>query len=107
MEVRPHCDHQLDARCHRGKRSGSRPGIEGRLLDTLDVVEIELGDEAEIPAGLFAPLSEPFHIVPAFPHSLVGNVPKPTAEDGHPIAEPHAAALPFSMSSRTSISRSW
>jgi hypothetical protein len=50
MEIGPDGDHQLDRLGDRGERRGGGPGIERRLLDALDVVQIELGDQRQVPA---------------------------------------------------------
>ena len=82
-------------RGHCRKRRRGRPGVERGLLDALDVVEVQLGDQRQVPAGLLAALGEALHIVPARLHPLVGDVAQPAAEHRHPVAEPHAAILPF------------
>ena len=95
VEIGAHRDHQLDRVGHRGKRSGGRPGVERRLLDPLDVVEIELGDQREIIADLFGPLRQALGIVPARLHPLIGHVAQPAAEHRHPepIAHQRASSI--------------
>ena len=89
VEIGPDRDHQLDPLRHRRQRRRGRPGVERRLLDALDVVEVELGDQAQVPARLLAPQGEPADIVPARLHPLVLDVAQPAAEDRHPVTEPH------------------
>jgi hypothetical protein len=98
MEVRADRDHQLDARGDRRQRRRGRPGVERRLADPLDVVEVELGDQGQVPAGLLAAQGEAADIVPARRHRLVLDVAQPAAEDGHPIAEPHRLASAIARS---------
>ena len=69
VEVGPHRDHQLDLLGDGRQRRRRRPGVERRLLDALDVVEVELGDQGQVLAGLLAPLRQALGHSPSSPPS--------------------------------------
>ncbi len=92
VEVRPHRHHQFEFFGHGGQRGGGGPGVERRLVDALDVVEIEFGDEGEVIADLLGALAQAPGVLPGGRHALVGHIAQPAAEDGGPETVPHAAA---------------
>jgi hypothetical protein len=69
--------------------AASGPGVERVGLGTLDVVEVELGDEGEVVAEVFGADREVAHVVPGGGHVFVIDVAKPAAEDGEPKAVAH------------------
>src|SRR6185437_3953081 len=86
---RPHGDHDLEPLSHRGERCRRGPRIERRRVDSLDVVEQQLGNERDVVADLLTPLRQASHIVPRRLHSLLFDVSQPAAEDGEPVAVFH------------------
>ena len=89
--VGPDGDHQLEPLGDRGDRRRERPGVEGRRAVALDVVEVELGEQAQVEPGPLALDGERADVRPVGRHLLVADVAEPPAEHGHPVAEAHAA----------------
>ncbi len=98
MKRRAHRHHQLEPLGHRRQRGRRRPGVQRRRIRSLDVVEVELGDEREIESRPFTRTRELPHIRPLGLHPLVLNVAQPPAENRQPISEAHQRAS-FSMKS--------
>ena len=76
-------------RRHGGEGGGRGPGVERRRFDAFDVVEVQLGDEGEVVAEIFARAGEVADVVPGGWHLLVVDVAEPAAEDGQPEAVAH------------------
>ena len=93
VEIGPYRYHQLDAVGHRRQGRRGRPGVERRLINALYVVDVEFGNQRQVPAGLLAALGQPPDIVPACRHTLVFDIAQPAAKHRHPITEPHQAFL--------------
>ena len=89
MERRAHGDHQFEPFRDRRQGCGRAPGVERGGVGALDVVEVQLGDEGQVVADLFAAARQPADVVPRGFHALVLHVAKPAAEDGEPIAVAH------------------
>jgi len=86
-------DHQLLLCSDSGQGGGCGPGVEGGGLFAFDIIEIELGDEGEVEADLFAADGELFYIVPGGGHVLFFYVAQPAAEDGHPVSVSHVILI--------------
>src|SRR5262245_20596183 len=89
MKSWTHSDHQLErvsdgCECRRGG-----PRIERRSFDTLDVVEIEFGDQSQVITDLFTRLRQTADVSPARFHTFVFHVSQPTAENREPVTVAH------------------
>ena len=80
MKRGTHGDHQFERFGDGGERRGGGPGVERRRVDAFDVVQIQLGDQREVEADLFAALREPLDVFPGRFHVFVVDVAQPTAE---------------------------
>ncbi len=92
MESRTHGHHQLEPVGHRRQRRGSGPGVQRGRVRSLDVVEIELGDQREVETRPFTRAREPADVRPLRLHALVLDVAQPPAENRQPISEAHQRA---------------
>jgi len=90
-EVGTHRGHELEALRDRGKRGGRGPRLEAIGLRAFDVVEVQLGDERDVPAGLLSTLREVALVLPRRRHLLVVDVAQPSAEHRQPETEPQHA----------------
>src|SRR5262249_25857693 len=97
-----YCDHQLQPFGNSGESSGGGPGVERRRLFTLNVVQIQLGDQSNVVTDLFTAVSEPFDVFPGRRHVLVVNIAQPAAEDRKPIAVAHDQDTSAPRDSRSS-----
>src|ERR1700735_1728246 len=59
----------------------------------LDVVEVQLRDQAELEAVLLALDGKIANVGPGDAHALVLHVAQPAAEDRHPVPEPQCSQL--------------
>src|SRR6185369_170889 len=100
MKSWTHRDHQLERISDGREGRRSRPRIERRSVDALDVVEIELGDESQVVADLLAALRQTADVTPARFHSLVFYISQPTAKNREPVTVAHR----LTSSSRKSTS---
>ncbi len=91
-------DHQLQALGHGGKRGSSRPGVERRRFNALDIVQVKLGDQCQVVTELLGTAGQPARIDPARFHLFIVQIAKPAAEDG----KPKAVAHPLTPSTRRS-----
>src|SRR6266704_68086 len=89
MKRGAHRHHQFDPLGDRGQCRRRGPRIQRRRFYALDVVEVELGDQRQVEADLFAALREPFHVPPTRLHVFVFHVAQPPAENGKPVAVSH------------------
>ena len=93
-EVRADRRHELEARRERGERGRRRPRLEAIGLGAFDVVEVQLGDERDVPARVVGADREVALVVERRGHALVLDVAQPSAEDRHPEAETHGLPGP-------------
>ena len=102
VKRRSHRHHQFQTVGHRRQRRRRRPGIKRRRVFAFDVVQVQLGDERQIVADLFAAPRQAADVSPARFHALVRDIAQPAAEDRHPVSVSH---LQFASLSRKSTSR--
>src|ERR1043165_4013675 len=100
MKSRTHRHHQLEPVGNSGERRGSGPRIERRSFDSLDIVQVELGDQRQVMAELLAAFSQAADVAPARFHSFVFHISQPTAENREPVTVAHR----LTSSSRKSTS---
>ena len=107
MKRRTHGDHQLQAIGDGSQRGRRRPGVETRLVDTFDVVQIQFGEEADVVSDLLAADGQIAHVTPTRLHPLVADVAQPPAEHREPISESEAhdalSARAMSASTRRAV----
>src|SRR6266478_1390013 len=110
MKCRTHCNHQLDVFGYRRKCGGGGPRVKRWGFHSLNVIQIQFGDQREIETNLFTALRQPLHIRPAGLHVFVLDVAQPTAKNGKPVSVSHRRApLATGFSSRPESCRaaSW
>src|SRR5205085_4459916 len=92
MESGPHGHHQFESLGYSSQRRGRRPGIERRRFGSLDVIQVQLGNQGEIKSDFFAATGEAAYILPTRLHVFVFNVAEPPAKHWKPISVAHHAA---------------
>src|SRR6266568_279666 len=92
-KVRPHRGHELEALGEGSERRSGGPGLEAVGLWSLYVVQVELGDERDVPSGAIRLLGELALVREGRGHALVLDVAQPSPKDGHPEPETHALRL--------------
>ena len=98
----PHRHHQLKTPGYGGQRRRSRPGIERRCLDALDVVQVQLGDQRQVEAPGLGPDGEVASVLPRSGHAFVLDVAQPAAKYRHPVAVAHQRT-PAKVSSTSAV----
>src|SRR6266850_3681866 len=89
MKRRAHRHHQFNSLRHRSQRCCRGPRIQRWRFNAFDVVEVQLRNQREIKANLFAALRELLHVRPARLHLLVFDVTQPPAENRQPVPVSH------------------
>src|SRR5438309_197902 len=84
-----------------GAGGGGGPGIQRGRFRSLDVIDIQLGDEREIETRPLARAREPADIGPLGFHALVLDIAQPPAEHRQPISEAHQRVPPCSSRKST------
>src|SRR5262245_6754932 len=92
MKRGAHRDHEFQASRDSSQGRCRRPGIERRRLRSLDVVEVQLGNQGEVKTNFFAAARKAAHILPACLHVFIFNIAQPAAEYRKPISVTHYAA---------------
>ena len=88
----PHRDHQFNSFGHRCKRSCRRPRVQRRRFHSLDVVQIQLGNQRQVEAHRLAALRQLLHIGPRRLHVFVLDVAQPSAKNRKPVSVSHRGA---------------
>src|SRR6185437_2877414 len=80
MESRAHRNHQLEFARDCCQGGGSRPGVERRRVNALNVVKIEFGDERQSIANLLASTGQTADVIPGRRHAFVFDIAQPSAK---------------------------
>ncbi len=90
MKRRAHRHHQLNSLRNRRQRRCRGPRIQRRRLHSLDIVQIQLGNQRHVESQFLAALRQPLHVRPRRLHVFIRDVAQPPAEHRKPVSVSHA-----------------